>query len=213
MNGSMTSGIVLDGLVIASAALVSVVVLASWLAALRAPRSPPVGSSRWFRLPSWAQVGAGFGAVALFAYLGYRLWIPLPLRLPPPMISALRIAGLAAFLVGSALVLGARLSLGSMYGVSTSSAAQLRVSHKLIRRGPYARVRHPMYLGYWLLFAGALLIYRTWTPLALLAMFVPAFYRRARREEAALAQRFGGEWDAYAARVPMFIPRWHSRTG
>ncbi len=213
MSGSMTSDIVLDGIVIASAALVSVVVMASWLAALRAPRSPPVGSSRWFRLTARAQVGVGFGAVALLAYLGYQLWIPLPLTLPPSMISALRIAGLAPFFVGSAFVLWARQSLGPMYGVSTSSAAQLRVSHQLIQRGPYARVRHPMYLGYWLLFAGALLIYRTWTPLALLVMCVPAFYRRARREEAALAVRFGGVWDDYAARVPMFVPSWRSRTG
>jgi len=213
MNGSMTSDIVLDGIVIASAALLSVVVVASWLAALRAPRLPPVGSSRWFRLPASAQVGVGFGAVALLAYLGYQLWIPLPLTLPPSMISALRNAGLAAFLVGSALVLWARRSLGRMYGVSTSSATQLRVNHQLIQRGPYARMRHPMYLGYWLLFAGALLIYQTWTPLALLTMCVPAFYRRAQREEAALAVRFGGVWDDYAARVPMFVPSWRSRTG
>lgn len=53
-----------------------------------------------------------------------------------------------------------------------------------------------------------LLAYCTWTPLALLAMTVPSFHLRARREESALSASFGEEWDAYAARVPMFIPTW-----
>ncbi|MFQ6059099.1 MAG: methyltransferase family protein [Anaerolineae bacterium] len=116
--------------------------------------------------------------------------------------------GLGLFLVGVLLVLWARWTLGAMYGVSTSCAVQLKERHRLIQHGPYALVRHPMYLGYWLLLAGVALIYRTWSPLLFLAMFVPAFYRRAQREEQALEAMFGAEWQAYAARVPMFVPRW-----
>ena len=81
-------------------------------------------------------------------------------------------------------------------------------TRELIQHGPYAFVRHPIYLSYWLVFAAVILVYRTWTPLILLAMTLASFSRRARQEEIALAERFGEEWNAYAARVPIFLPRW-----
>jgi len=198
---TVTNWIVIVGVVI----LLSVVVV-SWLASIRTPKTAPVGSSKWFALPVRAQVGAGLGVIVLFVYLGYRLWIPVPLRLSPTLSVILGATGLAVFLGGLFLALWARWALGAMYGVSTSSAAQLRVQHRLIQHGPYAFVRHPMYLGYWLVFAGVMLVYRTWTPLLLLAMCVPSFYRRARREEQALAEGFGDEWQAYTARTKFLIP-------
>jgi hypothetical protein len=42
-------------------------------------------------------------------------------------------------------------------------------------------------------------------------MFLYSLYRRAQREEAALAAIFGEEWCTYAARVPMFTPSWSGR--
>ena len=94
--------------------------------------------------------------------------------------------GLVLFLAGWLLVLWARRALGAMYGVSTSFAAPLQVQHRLIQHGPYAFVRHPLYLGYWFLLLGVTLIYLTWTPLLLFVMCLAAFYRRARREDEAL---------------------------
>lgn len=64
-----------------------------------------------------------------------------------------------------------------------------------------------MYLGYRLLLAGVTLINRVRTPLVFLVMCVASFSRPAQREEIALAERFGETWRAYAARVPMFVPR------
>ena len=80
------------------------------------------------------------------------------------------------------------------------------------KHGFYGIVRHPMYLGYWLVLLGVLLTYRTWTPLALLAMTVPSFYRRAQREEVSLDETFGTEWQTYVASVPMFLPRLKTKT-
>jgi len=196
----------IDGLVAVTAGVLGIVIVASWLATLRVPRESPTGPSLWFRLPLWAQMGAGLGSLALSVYLGYLLWVPIPLAMPPLMVSGLRVLGLGVYLGGLGLALWARWSLGEMYGVSTSSATQLRMNHRLIQRGPYVRLRHPMYLGYWLLFAGVLLIYRTWTPVVLLVICVPAFYRRARREEAALEGRFGLEWREYKTRTAFMIP-------
>ena len=120
----------------------------------------------------------------------------------------MRIKLIIIFLIGLFLALWARWVLGTMYGVSTGSSAPLQEKHRLIQRGPYALIRHPMYLGYWLVMFGVLLTYRTWTPLLLLIMTVPSFHRRARREEISLEEMFGEEYQAYVKNVPMFLPNW-----
>lgn len=57
-----------------------------------------------------------------------------------------------------------------------------------------------------------MLLYHTWTPLLLLAMTMPSFYRRARREGVSLEEKFGLEWRAYTMSVPMFLPRWKKKS-
>ena len=64
-----------------------------------------------------------------------------------------------------------------------------------------------MYLGFWLLLAGALFIYRTWVLAVYLIMALASFSRRARREEQALAEAFGDEWRTYADRVGRWVPK------
>jgi len=195
-----------DGIVITGTLILLAVIVMSWLANVHSPKVSPAGSSLWFDLPGWAQIVAGIGAIVLFIGLGYLLWLPLPLDLLPTLSAALNFIGLAVFLTGLSLALWARWALDAMYGVSTGLSAPLRAQHRLIQRGPYAFVRHPMYLGYWLVFAGVELIYRTWTPLVLLDICVPSFFRRARREESTLAKHFGAEWQEYAARTNFLIP-------
>ena len=194
-------------IVIAGVLVVLGVAVASWLMSYHGPRDKVVGAQRSFLgLPAWAQIVLGLAALVLLAAMGYWLWIPLPLVISPKVSAILMMSGLAIFLVGCGLVLWARWALGAMYGVSTSDAAQLRAEHRLIQDGPYALVRHPMHLGYWLVLLGVTLIYQTWTPLLFLVMGIASFYRRARREDAALAERFGEEWRAYATRTKFLIP-------
>lgn len=190
---------------VGSAALM-IVVTGSWLASIRTQKSARAISSRWFALRAWAQVTLGFAGIVMFIWLGSVLWIPLPLRPSEPITTILRFIGLGIFLAGLIFTFWARWALGALYGVSTGSSAPLQEKHRLVQRGPYVFIRHPMYLGYWLVMFGVLLTYRTWTPLALLVMTVPSFYRRARREEEALAERFGDEWRAYAAHTKFLIP-------
>lgn len=199
--------VIANWIVITGVVILLGVILASWLVSYRTPKAAPVRSGDWFFvLPAWAQVTGGLSACVLFGYLGYLLWIPLPLVASSQVSWTLQLVGLALFLAGWLLVLWARWALGSMYGVSTSFAAPLQVQHRLIQRGPYAFVRHPMYLGYWLLLAGVTLIYCTWAPLLLFVMCLASFYRRAQREEKALAERFGDDWRAYAAHTKFLIP-------
>jgi protein-S-isoprenylcysteine O-methyltransferase Ste14 len=142
------------------------------------------------------------------AYFGtwFVLWRPLPLALSlSARIVALTLGALLYF-PSLALYLWARLTLGEMYNVSTSFGAQLYSEHRLITRGPYSFVRHPMYLGVLAAALGGLLIYRTWTALFVIATFLSLF-RRAQREERVLAAEFDEQWQEYCQQVPGWIPR------
>lgn len=144
------------------------------------------------------------------AGLLYRLWRPIPLTLSRPLRAALLTLGALLYFPGLALMIWGRRTLGEMYNVATTFGAELYADHRLITSGPYALVRHPMYLGGIMAELGALLIYRTWTTV-LAATNIPVLFIRARREEEALAAEFGEQWAEYSRRVPAWIPRLGAR--
>lgn len=78
---------------------------------------------------------------------------------------------------------------------------------RLANQGPYARLRHPQYLGFILIMAGFLLQWPTIPTLVLFPALLLVYRRLAIHEEAEVRRRFGERWDAYAARVPRFGPR------
>lgn len=198
--------VVTDWLVLLAVAALLIAVYASWLLSYRTPKAATVGSSPWFSLPPWAQIVAGFAVSVVGAYVCYLLWTPLPVQASSGVSLFLRVVGL--LLVGGGVVLWfyARRTLGSMMGLSTASAVQLNVDHRLIEDGPYALLRHPMYLGYWLLLAGLVILYHTWASLMILILTYASLSRRARREEQVLHDQFGAAWQSYTERVPMFFP-------
>lgn len=159
------------------------------------------------RAAGWLR-SALFYLLATTGFLGLSIcfWKPLPLDLLPGGRLACFAAGVLMYFPGMALLLWARLVLGKMYFVSTSFGAQLYADHQLVTRGPFAILRHPMYLGLIAAALGSLLLYQTWTALAY-AVCTPFVLLRARREEAALAAEFGEQWQAYCRRVPAFLPR------
>lgn len=77
---------------------------------------------------------------------------------------------------------------------------------RLADTGPYARVRHPQYIGFVLIMAGFLVQWPTLLTLAMFPVLIWMYARLARNEEADSHARFGEEYDRYAAKVPAFVP-------
>ena len=77
--------------------------------------------------------------------------------------------------------------------------------------GPYARVRHPQYLGFILVMVGFLLQWPTLATIVMFPVLVLVYSRLARREERDVRARLGAEYDDYAARTPRLFPRLGAR--
>lgn len=78
---------------------------------------------------------------------------------------------------------------------------------RLAVTGPYARVRHPQYVGFVLIMVGFLVQWPTLLTLAMFPVLVWMYARLAKSEEADSRARFGEAWDRYADDVPAFLPR------
>ena len=63
--------------------------------------------------------------------------------------------------------------------------------------GLYARIRHPIYVFGTLAFMLVLLSLQGWSALAIWAILIPIQVRRARREDAVLAEVFGDQYTTY----------------
>lgn len=142
----------------------------------------------------------------LYFSVCYALWRSVPLALSEEARVMALALGALLFFPGLALVLWGRLALGRMYNVSSGFGVRLYADQRLVTEGPFAVVRHPMYLGVLLVALGGTLVYRTWTFVFFLLNF-PGIAYRARLEERALALKFGEQWEAYRRRVPAWIPR------
>ena len=173
-----------------------------------------LGVSKGISRPKGRVVGRAYERLPLVLYVlvavaevvaVVRLWRPISVQLSRPMRLVAVLVGGLLYLAGLGLVIWGRLALGEMYNVSSSFGAELYVDHRLVTSGPFALVRHPMYVGAALGVLGGLLLYRTWT-LVLILAHLPIFVFRARREEEALVAEFGEQWRTYAREVPPGLP-------
>lgn len=81
----------------------------------------------------------------------------------------------------------------------------MRDNHRLVTWGPYRYVRHPSYLGYFLMFIGLFALWpNVLTIVPLLA--IPGYSRIAVDEERLLEQRFGTAYVEYRNRTGRFVP-------
>ena len=145
-------------------------------------------------------------ATILFFGVGALLWRPLPLYVPSWLRVILLLVGGLLFFGGLVLYLWGLRSLGQMFGPSSGFGVRLHATHRLVTAGPYAHIRHPMYLAVIGVGIGSFLLYRTWAALCF-AVIMLGLVVRARREEKVLAEEFSLEWKVYTSRVPAWFPR------
>ncbi|MGA8144812.1 MAG: isoprenylcysteine carboxylmethyltransferase family protein [Candidatus Acidiferrales bacterium] len=92
-------------------------------------------------------------------------------------------------------------------GKNWSGEVTIRQEHELIRTGPYARIRHPIYTGLLLAVAGTAIVIGEYRALVAFALIFIGFTAKAKREESLLAKEFGPALDEHRRRTGFFLPR------
>jgi protein-S-isoprenylcysteine O-methyltransferase Ste14 len=130
--------------------------------------------------------------------------VPLPAltrRLWPPS-PALEVSGVALVAAGLAFAVWARAHLGRNW----SGAVTVKQGHELVRSGPYAYLRHPIYAGLLAAVLGTALASGTVHAALAFAIIAAALLWKVRTEEAFMRATFPGEYERYRAAVPALIP-------
>jgi protein-S-isoprenylcysteine O-methyltransferase Ste14 len=87
-----------------------------------------------------------------------------------------------------------------------SAYVTLQPNHRLVQRGIYASIRHPLYLSLLLAPTGIALVFANWLALPILVLAAAFVFDRIQREEHLLAANFGLEFDGYRRRTRKLIP-------
>jgi protein-S-isoprenylcysteine O-methyltransferase Ste14 len=153
--------------------------------------------SRGSRLAHLVPLAVG---AALIAWPNPR-WSALAWQLWPPSLAAYRI-GLSLLIAGLAFAIWARVHLGSNW----SGTVSIKQGHELIRSGPYAFVRHPIYTGLITALLGTTVASGTVHAVIGLAIIIVSLVRKSRTEEEFMRETFPGEYQRYSAQVPALIP-------
>jgi protein-S-isoprenylcysteine O-methyltransferase Ste14 len=116
---------------------------------------------------------------------------------------ALAISGVVFTWIGIATALWARYHLGQYW----SARITLKEDHKLIRTGPYAYLRHPIYSGLDLAAIGGALAIDRWRCFLGVVLIVLGYAIKAKREEALLATQFGEDFAEHRKHAGFLIPK------
>jgi protein-S-isoprenylcysteine O-methyltransferase Ste14 len=94
-------------------------------------------------------------------------------------------------------------------GRNWSARVVIKEQHELVRSGPYALVRHPIYTGLLLAIAGTALVTGEWRGVLALALATVGFFVKAKREENILSREFGEDFELYRQQTGMLLPKVH----
>ena len=107
-------------------------------------------------------------------------------------------------LIGLSIRTWAIVTLGDLFTMHIS----IEKDHTIVNKGPYALVRHPSYLGAFILYLSAAVFLHAWYAafVALTLLLPSAFLRRIHFEEKRLLDEFGEDYEAYRRRTYKIIP-------
>ncbi|MBZ9722365.1 MULTISPECIES: isoprenylcysteine carboxylmethyltransferase family protein [unclassified Mesorhizobium] len=165
-------------------------ILATVLSALQVfltiSRLPPKGTAQGIEPRITAMAGTFMVVVAMF--------------LTPALESdAVQMVALGLIFIGMVSSVFCLYWLGRSFSI-------MATARQLVTSGPYSVVRHPLYVSELAFVLGMILSHFSALMVVLGALQFLLQYRRARNEEGILRQTFP-EYEAYAQRVPMLLPR------
>jgi protein-S-isoprenylcysteine O-methyltransferase Ste14 len=164
---------------------ICIVLFYSIIAAIMLLRPEPAAKSEGLGPPSLALAGT------------YGSWL-IPLLPPGPEYPALALASAALLLLCELLMIYILVLLGRSFSL-------LPQARKLVTRGPYAIVRHPLYLVEEMALASILLLYAWFAALPFLVLHFGVQIRRIQLEEKILTKTFPG-YALYVQRTPCLLP-------
>ncbi|HZZ43809.1 MAG TPA: SpoIIE family protein phosphatase, partial [Tepidisphaeraceae bacterium] len=110
--------------------------------------------------------------------------------------------GTVVTLAGVGFAFWARAAIGRYW----SGWVELKVGHRLIRHGPYAITRHPIYTGFLVGAFGTAISAGRVDALVGVAIIAASFVHKLRKEERLLTGEFGEEYVRYRREVPALFP-------
>jgi protein-S-isoprenylcysteine O-methyltransferase Ste14 len=120
-----------------------------------------------------------------------------------PRSDALAVASVGFTWAGIGLALWARWHLGQYW----SARVTVKEDHKLIRTGPYAYFRHPIYSGIILAISGGALAVDRWRCVVGVVLVIAAYWIKARKEESMLADQFGPAFAEHCRVTGFLLPK------
>ena len=182
-------------------------------------RTANTGTSRrltaWYRQGvqrAWDMAGAVFFRVRSFAPLPVIfvvVWQSWRAHVRPgpggeDVDQVLNVVGLGLCVLGA----GIRFVTVGFIPPGTSSTSRTLASHALNTQGPYAVLRHPLYLGNFFITVGLLCIaHEPWAWTLGFGYFLLSHAFIIRAEETLLRRTFTTQYDEWAARVPGWFPK------
>ncbi len=172
----------------------------SWLVAARwasrAAARPPL-REQWVH---WALVVLGSVLIGFNFNTASRGMEWMPFDTKEQLLFVLALAGLG-------FTWWARIHLGTLW----SGTVTRKANHRIIKTGPYAIVRHPIYTGISLALIATVLLRPGWLGLAGAALIIASFVIKYRLEERFLMHELGPEYAAYRKKVAALVPFWTGR--
>ena len=139
-------------------------------------------------------------ALIVFPYLVFTMILHIS---RPDIFTITQIPYLACVVIGMMLIVGGGLLWASVARVIINAFDEGR----LLTKGVYAIVRHPMYSGIVLFFfSGVALVFRSWAMLTVPLVGYIVFKYLIQEEENYLEEKFGQEYLDYRSKANAFIP-------
>ncbi len=121
----------------------------------------------------------------------------------PAIVSSLEIAGLAMYVTGYAVMVGALIVLGRNYQLGGCAP---RPEDRMVLRGPYRLIRHPMYAAALSIALGLACLIQSGAALSVFCIYLVLIGLLIPVEEAGLRRAYGDAYVAYRRKSSKLIP-------